>query len=85
MGSAAEPGDVGYAVCGAPMGDIRRHSTSPTCAACAAHLAAEDYCADLVDALAEGTAPPLVAEAAAPRQAALPMSPLGADTLRARG
>jgi hypothetical protein len=75
-----EPGDVGYAVCGAPMGDVRRHSVTPTCAACAAHLAAEDYCADLVDALAAGTAPPLVAEAAAaPHQRTLPMSPFGAD------
>jgi hypothetical protein len=76
----AEPGEEGPAACGAPMADARQHSAYPSCPACAAHLAAEDYCMALVDALAEGTAPPLVAEAtAAPAQRTLPLSPLGAE------
>ena len=68
-------GDEQKAVCGTPMhGDTTRHSLNPTCAVCAAALAAAD---DRIDEAVELTLLPLDAAEAAD------MSPVGADALRA--
>lgn len=63
-------GDEQKAVCGTPMrGDTAHHSLNPTCAVCAAALAAAD---DKVDEAVEWTILPLDAAEAAD------MSPVGA-------
>jgi hypothetical protein len=70
-------GDEQKAVCGTSVkGDTTLHSLNPTCAICAAALAAED---DKVDAAVEWTILPLDAAEADALAPETPMSPVGAS------